>query len=55
MLGEIFFNIGLTFHQMGEHIESAKNFQWALKLSSNNKKYEKQNKSSNITVITTQK
>ena len=25
--GEIFFNIGLTFHQMGEHLESAKNFQ----------------------------
>ena len=23
--GEIFFNIGLTFHQMGEHLESAKN------------------------------
>ena len=38
MLGEIFFNTGLTFHQMGKHIESAKNFQWALKLSSNNKK-----------------
>ena len=36
--GEIFFNIGLTFHQMGEHLKSAKNFQWALKLSSNNKK-----------------
>ena len=38
MLGEIFFNIGLTFHQMGEDLESTKNFQWALKLSSNNKK-----------------
>ena len=36
--GEIFYNIGLTFHQMGEHLESAKNFQWAMKLSSNNKK-----------------
>ena len=36
--GEIFFNIGLTLHRMGEHLESAKNFQWALKLSSNNKK-----------------
>ena len=36
--GEIFFNIGLTFHQMGEHLESPKNFQWALKLSPNNKK-----------------
>ena len=36
--GGIFFNIGLTFHQMGEHLESAKNFQWAMKLSSNNKK-----------------
>ena len=36
--GEIFFNIGLTFHQMGKHLESAKNFQWALKLSPNNKK-----------------
>ena len=23
---------------MGEHLESAKNFQWAMKLSSNNKK-----------------
>ena len=34
--GEIFFNIGLTFHQMGEHLESVKNFQWALKLSPNN-------------------
>ena len=39
MLGEIFFNIGLIFHQMGKHIESAKNFQWALELSPNNKKY----------------
>ena len=39
MVGEIFFNIGLAFHQMGEHIESAKNFQWALELSPNNKKY----------------
>ena len=36
--GEIFFNIGLTFHQMGEHLKSAKNFQRAMKLSSNNKK-----------------
>ena len=36
--GEIFFNIGLTFHKMGKHLESAKHFQWALKLSSNNKK-----------------
>ena len=36
--GEIFINIGLTFHQMGEHLESAKNFQCALKLSPNNKK-----------------
>jgi len=36
--GEIFFNIGLTFHQMEKHLESAKNFQWALKLSSKNKK-----------------
>ena len=37
--GGIFFNIGLTFHQMGEHLESAKNFQWALELSPNHKKY----------------
>ena len=36
--GEIFFNIGLTLHQMQKHLESAKNFQWALKLSSSNKK-----------------
>jgi tetratricopeptide (TPR) repeat protein len=36
--GEIFFNIGLTLHQMEKHLESAKNFQWALKLSSSNKK-----------------
>ena len=36
--GEIFFNIGLTFHKMGKHLESAKNLQWALKLTSNNKK-----------------
>ena len=35
--GEIFFNIGLTLHQMENHLESAKNFQWALKLSSKNK------------------
>ena len=35
--GEIYFNIGLTLHQIGEHLESAKNFQWALKLSSNKK------------------
>ena len=36
--GEIFFNLGLTFHQIGKHLESAKNFQWAQKLSSENKK-----------------
>jgi tetratricopeptide (TPR) repeat protein len=36
--GEIFFNIGLTLHRMEKHLESAKNFQWALKLSSSNKK-----------------
>ena len=36
--GEIFFNLGLTFHQIGKHLESAKNFQWALKLSSENDK-----------------
>ena len=40
MLGKIFSNIGLTFHQMGEHIESEKNFKCALKLSPNNKKYQ---------------
>jgi tetratricopeptide (TPR) repeat protein len=39
--GKIFFNIGLTFHKMGKHLESAKHFQWALKLSSNNKKISK--------------
>ena len=36
--GEIFFNIGLTLHRMEKHLESAKNFQWALKLSPSNKK-----------------
>jgi len=36
--GEIFFNLGLTFHQIGKHLDSAKNFQWALKLSAKNKK-----------------
>jgi hypothetical protein len=44
MLGEIFFNTSLTFYQMGENVESAKNFQWALKLQSNNKKYQNKNK-----------
>ena len=36
--GEIFFNLGLVFHQMGQHLKSAKHFQWALKLSPDNKK-----------------
>ena len=36
--GEIFFNLGLAFHQIGKHLESAKHFQWALKLSPDNKK-----------------
>ena len=35
--GEIFFNLGLTLHQMGKHLESAKHLQWALKLSPGNK------------------
>ena len=36
--GEIFYNIGLTFHKMEKHLESAKHLQWALKISPNNKK-----------------
>mgnify|MGYP000240521600 FL=1 len=36
--GEIFYNLGLTLHQLGRHIESAKHLEWALKLSPNNKK-----------------
>ena len=36
--GEIFFNIGITLHQLENHLEAAKHFQWALKLSPNNKK-----------------
>ena len=36
--GEIFFNLGLVLHQMGKHLDSAKHFQWALKLSPENKK-----------------
>jgi tetratricopeptide (TPR) repeat protein len=36
--GEIFFNLGLTLHQIGNHLEAAKHFQWALKLSPDNKK-----------------
>ena len=35
--GVIFFNLGLTLHQLGNHLEAAKHFQWALKLSPNNK------------------
>ena len=35
--GEVFFNLGLTLHQLGKHLEAAKHFQWALKLSPNNK------------------
>lgn len=36
--GEIFYNLGLTLHQLDKHFEAAKNLQWALKLSPNNKK-----------------
>jgi len=36
--GEIFFNLGLTLHKLGNHLEAAKHFQWAVKLSPNNKK-----------------
>ena len=36
--GEIFYNLGLTLHQLGKHLEAAKHLQWALKLSPNNKK-----------------
>ena len=36
--GVIFFNLGLTLHQLGNHLEAAKHFQWALKLSPDNKK-----------------
>ena len=35
--GVIFYNLGLTLHQLGNHLEAAKHFQWALKLSPNNK------------------
>ena len=36
---EFFFNFRLTFYQMGRHLESAKSFQWALKLSSKKKEF----------------
>ena len=36
--GEIFFNLGLTLHQLGNHLEAAKHLQWALKLFPSNKK-----------------
>ena len=36
--GEIFFNLGLTLHKLGNHLEAAKHLQWALKLSPNNQK-----------------
>jgi tetratricopeptide (TPR) repeat protein len=36
--GEIFYNLGLTLHQLGKHLEAARHFQWAVKLSPNNKK-----------------
>ena len=36
--GEIFYNLGLTLHQLEKHLEAAKHLQWALKLSPNNKK-----------------
>ena len=35
--GIIFFNLALTLHQLEKHLEAAKHFQWALKLSPNNK------------------
>ena len=35
--GVIFFNLALTLHQLEKHLEAAKHFQWALKLSPNNK------------------
>ena len=35
--GEIFFNLGITLHQLENHLEAAKHFQWALKLSPDNK------------------
>ena len=35
--GEIFFNLGITLHQLENHLEAAKHFQWALKLSPKNK------------------
>ncbi|MEE3253557.1 MAG: tetratricopeptide repeat protein [Nitrospinota bacterium] len=34
--GEIFFNLGLTLHKLGNHLEAAKHLQWALKLSPTN-------------------
>ena len=55
MLGNIFLNIGLTFNQMGEHIASEKNLNVLLNFHQIIKKYQNQNYSSNITVITTQK
>tara|TARA_B100000686_G_C16346870_1_gene740822 strand:- start:125 stop:601 length:477 start_codon:yes stop_codon:yes gene_type:complete len=36
--GEIFYNLGLTLHKLGKHLEAAKHLQWALKLSPKNKK-----------------
>ena len=39
--GEIFFNLGLTLHKLGNHLEAAKHLQWALKLSPNNQKISK--------------
>ena len=36
--GEIFFNLGLTLHKLGNHLEAAKHLQWALKLSPTNEK-----------------
>jgi tetratricopeptide (TPR) repeat protein len=35
--GEIYFNLGLTLHELGEHLMAAKHLQWALKLSPENK------------------
>ena len=36
--GEIFYNLGLTLHQLGKHLEAAKHLKWALNLSPKIKK-----------------
>jgi hypothetical protein len=35
---EIFYNLGLTLHQLEKNLEAAIHLQWALRLSPNNKK-----------------